>query len=167
MTLEQAFKTLDLKRGSSVDDIKRTYKDLVNIWHPDRVHDDNPRLKEKATDKIKEINIAYKTLMDYFKNKPIEHDTFYSENHESTASSTSSQTVSNQSMTDVHSFLSSLFPNKTIPLIELLYGSMFVLFCLILFLIIISGDSLNLPGIMISLLMMGGLIGHYYVIKKK
>ncbi len=37
---------------------------MVNIWHPDRF-EHNQRLKEKATEKLKIVNIAYDKLKDY------------------------------------------------------------------------------------------------------
>ena len=41
--------------------MRQAYKDLVNIWHPDRVGD-NARLKKKAEEKLKDINLAYEEL---------------------------------------------------------------------------------------------------------
>ena len=44
--------------------LSQAYKELVQIWHPDRyVH--NPRLQHKAEAKFKEINLAYQNLMEH------------------------------------------------------------------------------------------------------
>lgn len=42
-------------------DLKESYKDLVQVWHPDRFTH-NPRLHHRAEEKIKLINLAYETL---------------------------------------------------------------------------------------------------------
>ena len=61
MDIDKCYETLDVSKGASPEQVKQAYKDLVNIWHPDRVSN-NPRLKKKAEDKLKEINSAYETL---------------------------------------------------------------------------------------------------------
>ena len=61
MDIQQCFKVLDLDADASPEDARQAYKDLVNIWHPDRFAS-NPRLQKKSEDKLKEINIAYETL---------------------------------------------------------------------------------------------------------
>ena len=52
---------LELKMPISVDEIKKRYKKLVKIFHPD-VNDDN----KNAERKFKEITEAYKTLLKKF-----------------------------------------------------------------------------------------------------
>jgi len=37
---------------------------MVNIWHPDRFSS-NPRLKQKAENKLKEINEAYEAMQSF------------------------------------------------------------------------------------------------------
>ncbi len=56
--LENAYRVLDLEPGASLEDINQSYKDLVFIWHPDRLPKDNTRLIEKAQEKIKQLNQA-------------------------------------------------------------------------------------------------------------
>jgi curved DNA-binding protein CbpA len=58
MNITKSYKTLDLKTGASIDDTRKAYKDMVRVWHPDRFAG-NPRLRVKATEKLKEINLAY------------------------------------------------------------------------------------------------------------
>src|SRR6185312_4879109 len=41
--------------------MKSAHRDLAKVWHPDRfLHD--PRLQEKAQEKLKEINEAYELI---------------------------------------------------------------------------------------------------------
>jgi hypothetical protein len=61
--MDKYYQILGLNPGASEEEIKQTYKDLVNVWHPDRFS--NPRLKEKANEKLKEINEAYDKLKSY------------------------------------------------------------------------------------------------------
>ncbi|HEY9749723.1 MAG TPA: GUN4 domain-containing protein [Allocoleopsis sp.] len=55
------YQTLELKPGASQAEIKQAYRDLALVWHPDRFAD-NPRLREKAEEKLKQINAAYNFL---------------------------------------------------------------------------------------------------------
>ena len=64
MDIEQSFEILELDPGASKDEIKQSYKDIVTVWHPDRFSN-NPRLKQKAEEKLKEVNVAYDTLKSY------------------------------------------------------------------------------------------------------
>ena len=60
--LDQYYKVLGLLPGASREEISQAYKDLAFIWHPDRIPKDNPRLLQKAEEKIKEINQAREQL---------------------------------------------------------------------------------------------------------
>ena len=62
--LDKYYAALDLKPGASEDEIKQAYEDLVNIWNPERVSS-NPRLQERANEKLKEVNSAYEKLMEH------------------------------------------------------------------------------------------------------
>jgi uncharacterized RDD family membrane protein YckC len=65
MNVKKSFEILRLKTDASVEDLKLAYRDMVNVWHPDRfLH--NPRLKEKAEKQLQEINQAYETALNYF-----------------------------------------------------------------------------------------------------
>lgn len=55
---------LGASEHSSLNEIKQAYRDLASVWHPDRFSD-NPRLQDKATEKLKEINVAYEALVKY------------------------------------------------------------------------------------------------------
>ena len=68
--LEQHYKVLGLEPGASLEEVNQAYKDLVFIWHPDRVPQDNERLVKKSVEKIQQINEARDSLRSYFrKNK--------------------------------------------------------------------------------------------------
>ena len=64
MTREQALKALDLHADASFQEIKQAYRDLALVWHPDRFAH-STRLQEKASERLKEINIAYDVLRSY------------------------------------------------------------------------------------------------------
>jgi len=68
MDIKRCFEILELDSGASPDKAKQAYKDMVNIWHPDRFSN-NPRLKQKAEEKLKEINAAYETLKSYLSSR--------------------------------------------------------------------------------------------------
>jgi hypothetical protein len=55
------YAALELKSGSSLEEVKRAYRDMVKVWHPDRFSHD-PRLQKRAQEKLKEINLAYQRL---------------------------------------------------------------------------------------------------------
>ena len=61
MLTNEALDILALRPGASAVEIKGAYRDLVKVWHPDRFGSD-PRLREKAEDKLKQINEAYLVL---------------------------------------------------------------------------------------------------------
>jgi hypothetical protein len=58
---DKAYELLGVKPGVSNRELKAAHRDLAKVWHPDRfLHD--PRLQEKAQEKLKEINEAYELL---------------------------------------------------------------------------------------------------------
>jgi TPR repeat protein len=59
--IRECYRILDLEPGASVEEIKRAYRELVKVWHPDRFRSD-PKLQAKAGEKLKEINLAYERL---------------------------------------------------------------------------------------------------------
>jgi hypothetical protein len=66
MTLDpvQAYRLLGLAPGASPEDVKTAYRDLAQVWHPDRFPE-NERLREKALTNLQRINEAYAVLRDY------------------------------------------------------------------------------------------------------
>jgi hypothetical protein len=59
--LSKAYELLGVKPGVSSVELKAAHRDLAKVWHPDRFTHD-PRLQEKAQEKLKEINEAYELL---------------------------------------------------------------------------------------------------------
>lgn len=59
--IDRYYEILELESGASPEEVKRAYRDLVKVWHPDRFSND-PRLQQKAQEKLKEINDAYERL---------------------------------------------------------------------------------------------------------
>jgi hypothetical protein len=57
----EALDVLGLKPGATPVERKEAYRDLVKVWHPDRFGSD-PRLRQKAEEKLQQINDAYRVL---------------------------------------------------------------------------------------------------------
>ena len=57
----KCFQTLGLEANASPEQVKKAYRDLVQVWHPDRFSHDE-RLRLIAQEKLKEINGAYELL---------------------------------------------------------------------------------------------------------
>ena len=64
MDINRCFEILELDSKASPDEVKQAYRDMVNVWHPDRFPD-NSRLKQKAEEKLKEINEAYEKVLSF------------------------------------------------------------------------------------------------------
>jgi hypothetical protein len=58
---KEALDVLALRPGATSVEIKEAYRDLVKVWHPDRFGSD-ARLRQKAEEKLKQINEAYLIL---------------------------------------------------------------------------------------------------------
>ena len=56
--------TLGLELGASREDVKKAFRDLSKVWHPDRFAED-PALQQKAGEQLKAINDAYQHLGSY------------------------------------------------------------------------------------------------------
>ena len=66
--LDRAYEVLGVKPGVSDRELKAAHRDLAKVWHTDRfVHD--PRLQQKAQEKLKEINDAYQQLISRHKRR--------------------------------------------------------------------------------------------------
>ena len=61
--IDKARKVLELGDAASVEDVKNNYRRLVLKFHPDKHNNDND--EKIYVEKVKEINYAYKIIMDY------------------------------------------------------------------------------------------------------
>lgn len=59
----RAYRILGLAPDASQADVKAAYRDLVQVWHPDRFPADS-RLRAKAERNLQRINAAYAVLKD-------------------------------------------------------------------------------------------------------
>lgn len=73
--MEKYYKILDINTNATEQDVKQAYRDLVKVWHPDRFTHD-PKLRKKAEEKLKEINVAYQKIIDHL-NNPYKHQQSY------------------------------------------------------------------------------------------
>lgn len=60
--MQNPYEVLGLKEGASIEEVKKAYRELVKKYHPDQ-YADNP-LKDLAEEKLREINDAYKAIME-------------------------------------------------------------------------------------------------------
>lgn len=60
-TLRRYYKVLGVEPGAPLAEVRRAYRDLALVWHPDRFSS-NPRLRTKAQEQFKQINAAYTAL---------------------------------------------------------------------------------------------------------
>lgn len=62
--LEKAYKLLDVPFNSTLEDLKKAYKDKLKYYHPDR-HADNETLQKVATDKTRQVVEAYNLIVKF------------------------------------------------------------------------------------------------------
>ena len=62
MSRERCLEVLGLSGDTSAQELKSAYRDMAKVWHPDRFTHD-PRLRQKAQEKLKEINDAYRQML--------------------------------------------------------------------------------------------------------
>jgi DnaJ-class molecular chaperone len=61
MDMRRCLRLLELEEGASMEEARRSYRELVRVWHPDRFVGD-PRLRRRAEERSKELNVAWETL---------------------------------------------------------------------------------------------------------
>lgn len=59
--LRECYRILEVEPDASLDEVKRAYRELVKVWHPDRFFHDL-KLQQKAQEKLKQINAAYERI---------------------------------------------------------------------------------------------------------
>jgi len=58
---QDCYRLLELKPDATLEEVKRAYRELVKVWHPDRFTED-ALLQQKAQEKLKQINLAYERI---------------------------------------------------------------------------------------------------------
>lgn len=72
---QKCYEILSLSDNCSWPELRKSYKQLIQKWHPDRF-ESSPQKKEAAVEKITHINLAYKKLASYYKKHgelPLQH----------------------------------------------------------------------------------------------
>ncbi|MCG6881286.1 MAG: DnaJ domain-containing protein [Deltaproteobacteria bacterium] len=97
MNIRRAFEVLEIGADATQDEARQAYKDLVAVWHPDRFSH-NPRLRNKAEEKLKEANLAFETVKHFFSTRQREtagktaaHETSDNSHEQSTSSGTKTE----------------------------------------------------------------------------
>jgi hypothetical protein len=57
--LKAAWRLLELAPGADADELRRAWRDLLLVWHPDRLPE---HLRARATEKVKALNHAHELL---------------------------------------------------------------------------------------------------------
>ncbi len=60
----KCYRILGVKPGTPMSEVRLAYRDMVSVWHPDRFAN-NPRLQQKAGEKLRRINAAYEYIRRY------------------------------------------------------------------------------------------------------
>jgi len=58
---------LELSEVFTLEDVRRQYKDLISIYHPDKVSNLGAKIIEVAEEHTKKLNAAYDYFREYFK----------------------------------------------------------------------------------------------------
>lgn len=66
---QRYYEILGVEPGSPPEEIRQAWRDLAQVWHPDRFTA-NERLQQKAQAKLKEVNEAYEALRDLRAGRP-------------------------------------------------------------------------------------------------
>ena len=64
--LQSAYRLLEIDHDAPLEAVKRAYRDMVKVWHPDRFPHDE-RLRARATAKTAELNEAFQLVCAYLK----------------------------------------------------------------------------------------------------
>lgn len=67
-SMTKYYKILEIESGATLDDVKAAYRQMSQVWHPDRFNK-SPSLLPKATEHMKEINLAYEKLQQHIAEK--------------------------------------------------------------------------------------------------
>ncbi|MGO8943332.1 MAG: J domain-containing protein [Syntrophobacteraceae bacterium] len=64
MNLEECYRLFGIKPNARLYEINQAYRDLAKVWHPERFSND-PSMQAKARAQLKEIDIAYRMLLEF------------------------------------------------------------------------------------------------------
>jgi molecular chaperone DnaJ len=78
--MRNPYEVLGVREGSSIEEIKKAYKELVRKYHPDQYQ--NHPLSDLAEEKLKEINEAYDFIMKQYESRGASNNN-YSNNYSS------------------------------------------------------------------------------------
>lgn len=65
MELEESYRVLRLKPGASREEVRASYYELINFFHPDR-HLGSAALLQRATEETQRLNLAYDRIREFF-----------------------------------------------------------------------------------------------------
>jgi hypothetical protein len=65
----KSYEALDVEPSASREEIKTAYRDLAKIFHSDRLQGSEERVRQKAEEKLKEINLAYEHISSHWKSQ--------------------------------------------------------------------------------------------------
>ncbi len=68
MDLPESYRILELEKTNSLQEVKEAYRDIVFVWHPDRL-ENKGRIQKKAEKKLQKINLAYSILKNHLSDK--------------------------------------------------------------------------------------------------
>lgn len=60
--IKECYDLLGVSPGAPMDEVKKAYRDMVAVWHPDRFPN-NPRLQKRGEEALKRINAAYARIL--------------------------------------------------------------------------------------------------------
>jgi curved DNA-binding protein CbpA len=66
--IQDCYRILDVGSEATWEDVRRSYRELVRVWHPDRFTHD-AALQQKAQEKLRQINVAFERLEEFFSTK--------------------------------------------------------------------------------------------------
>ncbi|MBI5491877.1 MAG: J domain-containing protein [Deltaproteobacteria bacterium] len=82
--MEKYYKILEIQPNATEQEVRQSYRDLVNIWHPDRFSHD-AKLQKRVEEKLKEINDAYQRIINHLNDSHKRQESQKNENQEKTA----------------------------------------------------------------------------------
>ena len=62
---EKYYRTLDLDVGASKEEVKKAFRELSHIWHPDNHMGKSSNVQNRANEQFKVISNAYQVLKDF------------------------------------------------------------------------------------------------------